>query len=153
MTAIAAMDPSRVIGLGGKLPWHFSEDLKFFKRTTLGHVVLMGRRTYDSIGRPLPGRENWVLTRGEAIPGVRTLRSPEEICEPSDGRKLFLIGGAMLYRELLPACDELVLTRVRENYAGDVWFPDFSGDFELREILCEYPGLVMERHTRVRGAA
>lgn len=150
MIAIAALTPSRIIGRDGGLPWHFSEDLKFFKRTTVGHIVLMGRKTYDSIGKPLPGRENWVLTRGGEIAGVKTLHSTGDIREPSDGRTLFLIGGASLYRELLPRCDELVLTRVQQEFEGDAHFPDFSGDFEFCELLCEFPGLRMERHTRAR---
>ena len=88
MIAIAAMSRNRVIGADGKIPWYISEDLKFFKRTTLGHIIVMGRKTYDSLGKPLPGRENWVLSRGARIDGVTMLRSFDAIQEPSDGRKL-----------------------------------------------------------------
>ncbi len=104
MIAIAAMSENRVIGAGGKIPWHVSEDMKFFKRTTLGHVVLMGRKTYESMGKPLPGRENWVVSRSGEIPGVRMIRDLGEITEPTDGRKLFVIGGSQIYEQLLPRC-------------------------------------------------
>ncbi|MFM8983119.1 MAG: dihydrofolate reductase, partial [Spartobacteria bacterium] len=97
MIAIAAMSRNRAIGLEGRIPWHLSEDLKFFKRTTLGHVVLMGRKTYDSIGKALPGRDNWILSRTAEIPGVQIFRSPEEIPAPPEGKNLYLIGGAELY--------------------------------------------------------
>lgn len=136
MTGIVAMSEDRVIGRDGQLPWHLPEDLKFFKRTTLGHVILMGRKTYDSIGRPLPGRESWVLTRGGEIPGVKTIGSVSEIREPEDGRKLFVIGGAQLFRELLPQCDEVYLTKVRRTVPdGDVFMPPFEADFPVQEVI------------------
>src|SRR5258705_5361708 len=94
------MSLNRVIGAQGKIPWHLPEDLKFFKQTTLGHVILMGRKTYESLGKPLPGRENWVVS-SKSIPGVRVIRSLNEIAEPGGGRELFLIGGAELYAALL----------------------------------------------------
>ena len=111
MIAIAAMSRNRVIGAEGRIPWHIPDDLKFFKRTTLGHIIVMGRKTYDSLGKPLPGRENWVVSREAEIPGVRVLRSFDAVEEPSDGRLLYLIGGAQLYAALLPRCSELLLTR------------------------------------------
>ncbi len=149
MIAIAAMSENRVIGAEGKIPWHLSEDLKFFKRTTLGHIILMGRKTYDSIGKPLPGRENWVLTRtGGEIAGVRLLRSPDEITEPGDGRKLFLIGGGQLYQELLPRCSELLLTVVPRQVAGDAYFPRFEDDFALAEIVLRTEDMEIRRYVR-----
>ena len=90
MKAIAAMARNRVIGAEGKIPWHLPEDLKFFKRTTLGHVILMGRKTYESLGRPLPGRENWVVSRTGDFPGVKVFRDLSEISPPTDGRELQL---------------------------------------------------------------
>ena len=112
MIAIAAMSKNRVIGVEGRIPWHISDDLKFFKRTTIGHIVVMGRKTFDSLGKPLPGRENWVVTRGAEIPGVRVLRSLEEIPDSSDGRAVYVIGGAEIYKALLPRCSEILLTHV-----------------------------------------
>ena len=148
MIAVAAMSLNRAIGLEGRIPWHLSEDLKFFKRTTLGHVVLMGRKTYDSIGKPLPGRENWILSRTAEIPGVRTLRSLEEIPAPPEGKNLYLIGGAELYAALLPRCTEILLTRVNIDTPGDAFFPPFEQDFNEGEILLTGDQFEIRRHLR-----
>lgn len=150
MIAIAAMSPNRVIGAGGKIPWHLPADLKFFKRTTLGHVVLMGRKTWDSLGKPLPGRENWVLTRslGE-IPGARVVRSFAEIPGAGEGREVFLIGGAEIYSALLPACSELLLTRVEAEVGGDAFFPEFEGMFDQGEEVESGAGYRILRHRRL----
>ena len=135
MIAIAAMSRNRVIGVDGRIPWHISEDLKFFKRTTLGHIIVMGRKTYDSLGKPLPGRENWVVSREANIEGVTVLRSFDAIEEPADGRHLYIIGGAQLYAALLPRCSELLLTRIDREVEGDTFFPEFENDFDAGEIL------------------
>ena len=148
MKAIAAMSLNRVIGADGKIPWHLSEDLKFFKRTTLGHVVLMGRKTYDSLGKPLPGRENWVLTRGGDLPGVRVIRDPADVAEPGDGRELYVIGGAQLYAALLPRCSELLLTLVNREVEGDVFLPRFEDDFAFSEVVFEAPEMEVRRYVR-----
>ena len=148
MIAIAAMSRNRAIGLEGRIPWHLSEDLKFFKRTTLGHVVLMGRKTYDYIGKPLPGRDNWILSRTAEIPGDRTLRSLEEIPAPPEGKNLYLIGGAELYAALLPRCTEILLTRVNIDTPGDAFFPPFAQDFDEGEILLTGDQFEIRRHLR-----
>ncbi len=148
MIAIAAMSRNRVIGAEGRIPWHISEDLKFFKRTTLGHIIVMGRKTYDSLGKPLPGRENWVVSREAEIPSVRVLRSFDAVEEPSDGRRLYLIGGAQLYAALLPRCSELLLTRVDREVEGDTFFPDFENQFDAGEVLENGPGYEIYRHLR-----
>lgn len=148
MIAIAAMTPSRVIGLEGRLPWHLPEDLKFFKRTTLGQVVLMGRTTYDSIGRPLPGRENWILTHGQPIPGVLTLPSIAEIPGPPEGKQIYVIGGATVYRALLSACREILLTRLHKDFPGDTYFPAFEQDFQLGGVLMETEDFQIESWAR-----
>lgn len=149
MKAIAAMSLNRAIGMEGQIPWHLPEDLKFFKRTTLGHVILMGRKTYDSIGKPLPGRESWVVTRGADIPGVRVIRDLAEVAPPADGREIFLIGGAQLYEALLPQCSELYLTLVKREVAGDAFFPAFEDEFELAEVLQESEEMEMRRYRRM----
>ena len=148
MIAIAAMSRNRAIGLEGRIPWHLSEDLKFFKRTTLGHVVLMGRKTYDSIGKPLPDRENWILSRSAEIPGVQVLRSMDEIPSPPEGKNIYLIGGAELYAALLPRCTEILLTRVNLETPGDAFFPAFEQDFDEGEILLSGEQFEIRRHFR-----
>lgn len=139
------MSLNRVIGAQGKIPWHLPEDLRFFKRTTLGHVVLMGRKTYESLGRPLPGRENWVVS-SRALPGVRVIRHLNEIAEPENGREIFLIGGAQLYAALLGRCSELLLTLVKREVSGDVFFPPFEDVFQLQEILLASEQLEIRRY-------
>lgn len=137
LIAIVAMSSNRVIGRNGTLPWHFPEDLKFFKRTTLGHPILMGRTTFESIGRPLPGRQNIVLSRTLAPrEGVTVIRSLEELpqaCPEAD--TVFVIGGAQVYAELLPKCDGLYLTWIEQPYEGDTFLPAFEHLFTLKEVL------------------
>jgi len=152
MIAIAAMALNRAIGLEGRIPWHLSKDMKFFKQTTLGHVVLMGRKTFDSLGRPLPNRENLVLSRQPLdTPGVTRLASFDDVAEPVDGRKLFVIGGAEIYKALLPRCDELLLTVVKLTPPADTFFPPFESMFALAEVLDEDGDLEIRRYVRKRG--
>ena len=154
LIAIAAMASNRVIGRDGKLPWHLPEDLKFFKRTTLGHPVLMGRRTFhsilDAIGKPLPGRQNIVLSR--TLPERTDITIIREFAElaalPGVTSPLYLIGGAQLYETLLPSCDEVILTVLDQPYEGDASFPPFEDDFELREILGSGNGFEFRRYVR-----
>lgn len=148
MTAIAAMSRERVIGSEGKIPWHLSGDLKFFKRTTLGHVIVMGRKTFESLGRPLPGRENWVLSRTATFEGAKVFRDPWEIVPPADGRQVFLIGGAELYAALLPRCGEILLTHVNRSVTGDTWFPVFEPEFDDGEMVESSPDYEIRRYRR-----
>lgn len=142
------MSLNRVIGAQGRIPWHLPEDLRFFKRTTLGQVVLMGRKTYESLGKPLAGRENWVVS-GRPIPGVRTIRDLRQITEPGQGRELFLIGGAQLYSELLPECSDLFLTLVKREVAGDTFFPPFENAFGLQDVVFESAAMEIRRYRRL----
>jgi dihydrofolate reductase len=149
MIAIAAMARNRAIGHAGRIPWHLPADLKFFKRTTLGHVIVMGRKTFDSLGRPLPGRENVVLSRQPLdVPGVRRAASPDEIVEPADGRKLFVIGGAEIYRALLPRCAEVLLTVVNLEPEADTFLPEFEADFTLAEVVESDAEMEIRRYVR-----
>lgn len=147
------MASNRVIGRDGKLPWHLPEDLKFFKRTTLGHPILMGRKTFDSIGRPLPGRKNIVLSR--TMPpreGVEIIHDISELPGVCDGaEKVFLIGGAQLFAELLPQCDELFLTWIEAPHEGDVLLPPFEHLFEFKESLGGGGGFEFRRYQRTDG--
>jgi dihydrofolate reductase len=123
---VVAVADNGVIGRGGALPWHLPDDLKFFKEVTLGKPVLMGRRTYESIGRPLPGRRNLVLTRGslKGLGGVERVRSvAEALALVDESSELCVIGGAALYAETLPLARRLYLTRVHCFVPGDVYFP------------------------------
>lgn len=123
---IAAVNKKRVIGLNGAMPWHLSEDLKRFKRLTTGHTVLMGRKTYESIGRPLVNRRNVILTAG-TIPGVETYASLDAALEALQAEeKVFVIGGGTLYAQTLPMADELCLTHVDNETEGDVFFPPYE---------------------------
>ena len=138
--AIAAMSLNRVIGAGGKIPWHLSEDFKWFKRTTTGHVIVMGRKTFESIGRPLPNRTTIVVSRSGAVnfPGVQTVSSLADLeaaVSGLEGRKTFICGGAQLYQQALPQCSDLYLTLVKRIVEGDTFFPPFEDQFELMAEL------------------
>lgn len=137
LVAIVAMSANRVIGREGRLPWHYSEDLKFFKRTTLGHPILMGRATFDSIGKPLPGRQNIVLSRTMAPrEGVMVIRDVAELPQVCDAAEtVFVIGGAQVFKDLLPQCEALYLTYISKDYEGDVLLPPFEHLFDLQEII------------------
>jgi len=123
---IAAIGKNRVIGKDGKLPWHISDDLKRFKRLTTGHAVLMGRKTYESIGHPLVNRRNVVLTHRPII-GVETYGSLDDALRAlSDEERVFVIGGATLYSQLIERADELYLTMVGTDAEGDAFFPPYE---------------------------
>lgn len=151
LIAIVAMSSNRVIGREGKLPWHFPEDLKFFKRTTLGHPILMGRATFDSIGKPLPGRQNIVLSTTMAPrEGVTVIRSAAELPQVcGEAETAFVIGGARVFEDLLPQCDGLYLTWIAEPYEGDVLLPPFEHLFQLKEIVGQSEGLEFRYYDRL----
>jgi dihydrofolate reductase len=123
------MSTNRVIGVDNRLPWHFSSDLKRFKQITMGKPLLMGRKTHDSIGRPLPGRLNIVLTSDHAYqaPGCTVVHSLEEALKAAgDADELMVIGGASLYERLLPEADRLYLTQIEREFSGDTFFPQID---------------------------
>ena len=135
MKAIAAMSLNRVIGRAGQIPWHLPEDFQWFKKTTAGQVVLMGRRTFESLGKPLPDRTNVVLTRRGEIPGVTTLHDLADLTESRYApREIFVIGGAEIYAQLLPRCTDLYLSVVQCEVEGDAFFPPFEDRWELIEV-------------------
>jgi dihydrofolate reductase len=137
---IAALAANRVIGRNNALPWHLPADLKRFKALTMGHPVLMGRNTRESIGRPLPGRRNLVITRNRdySAPGCEIIHSLDEAIAACRGaREVFIIGGAELYRESLPRADRLEFTEIHAEFDGDATFPEyFQGEWRetAREI-------------------
>jgi dihydrofolate reductase len=131
LRAIAAMSRNRVIGKDGRLPWHIPEDFRWFKKTTLGQTVLMGRKTYESMGRPLPNRRNVVVTRGAEIPGVEIVRDLAEFRADDYPGDVWVIGGAEIYRQMLPRCESIYLSIIPREVEGDAFFPEFEGEFEL----------------------
>jgi len=147
--AIAAMAPNRVIGNGNQIPWHLPEDFKWFKQKTMGHELIMGRRTFESIGKPLPGRKTIVLSRkGFSRPNVAVYGSLDELPAPAEGRERFICGGAEIYRLALPQCGDLFLTRVKKTVQGDCFFPPFEADFRLVEVLAENDDFSIEHYRR-----
>lgn len=156
ISLIVAMSENRVIGIDNSLPWHLPGDLKWFKRNTVGKTVIMGRKTYESIGRPLPERRNVVISRNpdyqapgcDVVPGLEQALA---LVEP-DGEAM-IMGGASLYEQTLPRADRLYLTLVHAQVDGDAWFPEVHFDqwHELERIDHEggethpYSFLVWER--------
>ncbi len=141
LVLIAALAANRVIGRDGDLPWRLPEDLKRFRRLTLGNTILMGRKTYDSLGKPLDGRINRVLTRDPnfaAPPGVQVFRELRDALDaPCDGA-LMVIGGAQLYAQTLPLAQRLELTEVAADVAGDTHFPVFDARDWIETAREEY---------------
>jgi len=133
---IAAVSENGVIGRNGEMPWYFPEDLKHFKEKTMGFPVVMGRKTFESLPekhRPLPGRTNIVLTRSEpeldeSVKLVNSLEDAWRKAEETGKEKLFIAGGANIYRQTLPEADKILLTRIHDRYEGDTFFPDFDED-------------------------
>lgn len=117
------MSENYAIGLNNSLPWHLSDDLKRFKEITTGHQIVMGRKTYESIGRPLPNRDNFVLTRNAKlqIDGINVIKSLNDI--PNSDKKTFIIGGGEIYAQLINSCDELLVTKIHCEIDGDAYFP------------------------------
>lgn len=128
ISLIAAMAHNRVIGRDNTVPWRLPAEMKWFKSTTMGKPILMGRKTYESIGRPLPGRHNIVLTRNRAFTaeGCTVVHSIEEAMTLAGDQELVVIGGAYLYAEMLPHADCLYLTYISADIDGDTYFPEFS---------------------------
>lgn len=146
------MSRNRVIGAGNQIPWHLPADFQWFKQTTTGHVLVMGRKTFESIGRPLPNRETLVLSRSDfRHPGVTTIRSLEELPALVGERQVFICGGAQIYEQALPQCAGLLLTLVQREVAGDAFFPPFEADFELAEELHATPEFKILRYQRRAG--
>ena len=137
LSIIVARAENGVIGVNNQLPWRLSNDLQYFKKVTLGKPIVMGRKTYDSIGRPLPGRTNIVVTRNQnwSVEGVQVVHSLQEALEVAGGEQadeVMLIGGAELYRQGLALADKIYLTEVKASPAGDAFFPDLPESW--REI-------------------
>lgn len=148
LIAVVAMDPNRLIGRDGTLPWQLPEDLAFFKKTTLGHPVLMGRKTFESIGRPLTKRRNFVLTRDRSWnhPGVEVIHSPDEI--PDLDGDIFVIGGAEIYKALSGRIDVWLVSHVHRSYGGDTYLAPFEIDFPKSEEVESHENFTVKRYLR-----
>ena len=135
---VVAVARNGVIGRGNALPWRLPAELAHFKRVTMGHPIVMGRRTYESIGKPLPGRKNIVVTHNRAFeaPGCIVVASLEEAWKAADGAdEVCVIGGTTLFAETLPGADVIHLTEVEAEVEGDTWFPPFDrGEWQEKEI-------------------
>jgi len=133
ISLVVAMDENRVIGAHGTLPWRLPADLKHFKRVTMGHPIVMGRRTWESIGRALPGRTNIVVTRqaGFGAPGavvVDSLEAAKARAAEEDCEELMIIGGATLYEQAMPETSRIYLTEIHAEFEGDTYFPELNED-------------------------
>ena len=151
LTAIVAMTADRVIGRAGTLPWHMPEDLAFFKRTTSGHPIVMGRKTYESIGRPLPKRRNIVLTRDStwSADGVEVIHRPEDLENLPDLKgRVFIIGGSEIYAAFFPRLEDLLVSHVFAEHEGDTRFPEFKGDFPDSELIESHNSFEVRRRSR-----
>ncbi len=149
---IAAMDEENAIGKDNEIPWHYSEDLKYFKEKTTGHSVLMGRKTYESLPEsftPLPDRQNIVLTRSNPDLGesVKVANSLEEGFEIAENEKVFIAGGASIYRQTLDLADKMLITRVPRDHNGDTFFPEFNEDNWKLESSTKSGDLIFEEYT------
>lgn len=151
ITIVVAMTKNRVIGRSGRLPWSISADLRLFKELTSGQTLIMGRQTFLSIGRPLPDRRNLVISRTlPATPGVEVCRSFTEALRlaAADGKKVYVIGGAEIYRQALPFASTMVISWIREDYAGDTYFPAFDLAAWSEEKVEEYPEFTRIRYQK-----
>lgn len=149
LSAIVAMTPDRVIGANGDLPWHLPDDLKFFKKQTLGHPIVMGRKTFESIGRPLHKRQNIILTHNPAYhaDGAETIHHPKELREfQLIDQQVFIIGGAEIYKFFIPILDDIYVTHINEEYPGDTYFPEYEDRFPKSELIWEQENFTIRRH-------
>lgn len=131
ISIIVAMASNRVIGFNNQMPWHLSADLKKFKQITMGSPIIMGRKTYESIGRPLPGRQNVVISRSASYHpnGCQVFNSLDSAIQAfSSYEDIFVIGGATLYQALLPKASYLYITQINKHFDGDTYFPDIDAE-------------------------
>lgn len=155
LAAIVAHDPNLVIGKDGDLPWHFSEDLKYFKRTTMGCPMIMGRVVFEELNqKPLPGRENIVLSRSKTYDHVPTFASFDDALKHvKDEELVFLIGGGEIYKQFLDRVDKLYVTEVHQSFEGDTYFPEYRDDIGSiwREVMREdHPELSFVIYEKIR---
>lgn len=148
--AIAAMSQNRVIGSNGDIPWHLPDDFKWFKATTMGGILVMGRKTFESIGRPLPGRETFVLSRTpKNIDKVHCFTNLDALDKLTTDKTIWIAGGGEIYRQMLPKCTDLYLTRVHREVEGDAHFPDFEDAFRLDSTVLKHTEFTVEHWKKI----
>ena len=148
---IAAVSENGVIGRDGGIPWHLPEDLQLFKRLTMGHHLIVGRKTFESIGKPLPGRKMIVLSRqpnysAEGVITAISLQHALEIARKAGEDEVFIAGGAAVYARALPLADRFYLSRVHANVKGDAFFPEFNLDEWKVTVKTHYPASKSQKH-------
>jgi dihydrofolate reductase len=146
---ILAMDTRRAIGLNNQLPWRLPADLAYFKRVTINHTVLMGRKTYESMGKPLPNRTNVILTQNSdyIAEDCIIVHSVEEAVERFKDAEVFVIGGAEIFRLFMPYVDRMYITRIEQEFAADTFFPAFEADDW--QLLSSEEGVTNEKNPYV----
>lgn len=134
---IVAADENNTIGKDNDLIWHLPDDLKFFKQKTSGHPIIMGRKTFESVGRPLPNRTNIIITRDKnyQVDGCVVVNSLDEALSTTEDEEVFIVGGAEIYKQALPYTDRVYLTRVHDSFDGDRFFPELGSDWEEVESI------------------
>lgn len=152
---IAAHDPNLVIGKDGSLPWHYKKDLKFFKKTTMGHPLLMGRIVFEELNeKPLPGRDAIVLSKSNSYDHVPTFTNISDALKYLKNKeKVFVIGGGEIYRQMMGMADELIITEIHEPYEGDTYFPEYRdkiGDVWKEVSRENYDNLSFVKYERIK---
>ena len=151
ISIIVAMDRKNLIGKDGKMPWHIPEELEYFKKITMGYKIIMGRKTFESIGKVLPGRENIILTRNSDFhhDNVKVFNELNDLLEYLDNQEeVFIIGGAEIYKLFLPYATKLYITRIECEYEGDTYFPkiDYKGWIEIEKSEIQFSGDLQYQH-------
>lgn len=152
---IAAHDPNLVIGHNGSLPWHFKDDLRFFKKTTMGHPLLMGRVVFEELNeQPLPGRDAIVLSKTKSYSHVPTFSTISDALDYLNDREtVFVIGGGEVYRQMMEMADELIITKIHAPYDGDTYFPEYRdeiGDVWAEVSREDYENLSFVKYERIK---
>lgn len=147
--AIAAMSENRVIGNKGGIPWHLPEEFAWFKKKTMGDILVMGRKTYESIGKPLPGRDTYLISRKkQEIPGVHSINDIKKLQDLRTKKTIWIAGGAEIYRQTFDFCDEIFLTQIHQTVEGDTFFPPFEDRFKIAETIRETDEFTILRWVR-----
>ena len=135
ISLVVAHDPNRVIGINNELPWHIPEDLAYFKKHTIGKSIVMGRNTFESIGRPLPKRRNIVVTRNKqyAAEGIDIVHNLDEAIKLGEEmhEEVMVIGGEQIFRSILPKADRLYITLIQKDFEGDTFFPEYGEEWQV----------------------